>query len=391
MMRKQKSNYYKLFPVAPIMDGGRRGYSTSASSSVALLTNVTAKLNKVRTVSSMGSDDVYVVGNGGVILKGLNGSNMTQMTISGFNSNLYDIAISNGISLAVGQAGQIVKYNGTNWVPVNNMEALALNATDMIGASGTGYGVGKNGMIAKTEDAGYTWTKIDTKKTQSLYGVAFRDNVNGVAVGDNGAIMRTVNGGLDYFKATVNKPSGLIANLKAVQWVNDKLGFIAGAGGMVLKTIDGGVNWTTETTGSTSDFTSVYFPDKQVGYAVGSNKAIYKAQLNIGTGVYAWTATPELDPAASAFNLNSVYFVDREIGYVSGTGGRLYKTINGGDSWVKDANVSTSAGSNNIGKIIPVDRTNFFVAGAGTTLTHVNDEKDQYSVKLWYDELGRVV
>jgi peptide deformylase len=37
------------------------------------------------------------------------------------------------------------------------------------------------------------------------------------------------------------------------------------------------------------------------------------------------------------------------------------------------------------------DRNNLVITGTGSSVTHLNDETDQYSGKFWYDELGRLV
>ena len=92
----------------------------------------------------------------------------------------------------------VLKYNSTDgWVNKTDMEALVLFATDMLDES-TGYAVGKNGTVVKTNDAGYHWINQNAATTKNLNAVDFIDENTGVAVGNNGIIIKTINGGATY-------------------------------------------------------------------------------------------------------------------------------------------------------------------------------------------------
>jgi len=106
------------------------------------------------------------------------------------------------------------------------------------------------------------------------------------------------------------------------------VGYVAG-GGPILKTINGGESWTALSSGTTNGFSSVFFPDPNKGYAVGTR--------NIGNMGYA-TIIKTTDAGASwdvlnyvpGFGLISVYFTDANTGYAVGMIGTIIKTEDGG-------------------------------------------------------------
>lgn len=51
---------------------------------------------------------------------------------------------------------------------------------------------------------------------------------------------------------------------------------MAGAKNLVLKTKDGGTTWSSLSVGADYNLTSVFFPDRNMGYAVGGDGAIFK-------------------------------------------------------------------------------------------------------------------
>lgn len=112
-------------------------------------------------------------------------------------------------------------------------------------------------------------------------------------------------------------------------FVSDSIGYAVGkngqTGGIILKTTDGGENW--DSTAFNNPIFSIYFPDKDTGYANTYNK-IYKTV----DGGNNWTALTYNFPGG--FNGKGLFFVDSEIGYYgNGDGFTIYKTMDGGSSW----------------------------------------------------------
>ncbi len=223
----------------------------------------------------------------------------------------------------------------------------------------TGYVVGHNGAILKTNDAGQTWTLENSGTAYTLTAVDFPvDAQTGFAVGWYGTILKT----LDSGETWDTMPSGTSENLYAIQFPADTdTGYAAGEGGTILKTIDGGAQWTAVFTGTTEWFTSLCFPvDCQTGYVVGSNGCALKTT----DGGVNW-----LSQTISADEwFESVCFpTGTDIGYASGYNCVLYKTVNGGETWV-DMNPTETNRYACWHVVFFVDDQVGFIAGTGSDI-----------------------
>jgi hypothetical protein len=101
-----------------------------------------------------------------------------------------------------------------------------------------------------------------------------------------------------------------------------------GVDGTVLKTTDGGTNWSSQTIGRIQ-LNSVYFTDKNTGWAVGVDGII----LNTTNGGIDWTFQ-----TYGADYLSSIYFTDKNTGWIVGDYGTILKTTNGGITFVAGDN-----------------------------------------------------
>jgi RHS repeat-associated protein len=373
-----------------VSTGGEIWFTSSGAGSWTLSTS-SAGLKK----ASFGGGEFYVAGQAGTLMKTSTGTSWTSLT-SGTTEQINGLSFVGSTAVGVCNMGKIIRSvnvgpGATAFACVTNVDAEILYASDMVDGS-IGYAVGKDGSVVKTSNGGITWVDLNAPTTKTLRGVDFIDANNGVAVGDNGTIIRTTTGGADNFnKSTGSVPSNL--NFKDVQMLNSSLGFAVGANasgnGVVYKTSDGGANWTLEHTasGSNSGFNSVYFTDRTFGFAVGDNGTVYKAALS--GSVYSFTQVTDPDFGTKKFN--DVHFVDYTIGYIVGDNGVVLKTIGGGGSntWEDDNSLLNT--TDDLLSMSFNDRNNLVITGTGSSVTHLNDETDQYSSKFWYDELGRVV
>ena len=94
---------------------------------------------------------------------------------------------------------------------------------------------------------------------------------------------------------------------------------------IILKTINGGATWDTLRSRTNTVLNSVFFTDSNTGYAVGENGIIIKTT----NGGKNWDT---LESGTTAI-LYSVYFTNANTGYVVGDNGTISKTINGGLTW----------------------------------------------------------
>ena len=93
-------------------------------------------------------------------------------------------------------------------------------------------------------------------------------------VGSTGTILKTTNGGTDWtFQAKDTLPF-----LNSVYFTDKDNGYAVGYNGSIMKTINGGTLWTLQMSGTTSYFSSVFFTGVNTGYAVGQNGVILKTE-----------------------------------------------------------------------------------------------------------------
>ncbi|GAL85765.1 RHS repeat-associated core domain-containing protein [Sporocytophaga myxococcoides] len=344
--------------------------------------------------------DFYVAGDEGRIFKSSNGAGWTSVN-SGMTESIKGLSVSGTTGLGVGVSGKIIRSTtagtaGVSFGSVSNVDAQILYATDMVSPV-IGYAVGKDGAAAKTSNGGLTWSDLNSSTRRTLRSVDFIDANKGIAVGDAGAagttgtIIRTVNGGTDNFTASVSvSPAATNVSFKDVQYVNENLAFAVGANasnqGVIYKSVNGGANWTQESVSGASGLNAVHFVDASFGFAAGDGGSLFKASLSGST--YTWTKIT--DATLGSNNFRDVHFVDYKTGYLIGDGGVILKTIEGGiaTTWV---NRSISGNTNTLLSMTFSDRTNLVISGNSSTVLKMDDERDMYSSKMWYDELGRII
>jgi photosystem II stability/assembly factor-like uncharacterized protein len=126
-------------------------------------------------------------------------------------------------------------------------------------------------------------------------------------------------------------PAGLDnnADLRAMEFINPNIGYIAGLKGIILKTIDGGYHWElVHYTGSISDeFTDVSLSDPDNAYVIGKNDWIIRT--------YDGGATWDTLFTQAGFTFTDIDFLNPDTGYIFGGSGEKYlKTTNGGYTWL---------------------------------------------------------
>jgi photosystem II stability/assembly factor-like uncharacterized protein len=162
-----------------------------------------------------------------------------------------DNATDNGVLYVTsyGIADQWDKVDGTG-VPAAapRFRSLSFPVNDL-----TGWVVGDGGTIYKVTATAtavppitytYTWTNQTPGAgvtTANLYAVSFVDNNLGYAVGDGGVVIKTTNGGTNWTRIS-SGTAGI--NINAVSITDDGLrGLAVGDAGAVFRTTNGGLNW----------------------------------------------------------------------------------------------------------------------------------------------------
>jgi len=116
--------------------------------------------------------------------------------------------------------------------------------------------------------------------------------------------------------------------LNSVFFPDANIGYAVGNYGTIVKTTNGGTDWDIESSGTTYNLTSVFFSDANTGYAVGNNGIILKTN----DGGSSWYPLS----SGTVYGLTSVYFINASTGFVAGgnfMSGFILKTTDGGGSW----------------------------------------------------------
>jgi photosystem II stability/assembly factor-like uncharacterized protein len=104
--------------------------------------------------------------------------------------------------------------------------------------SQTGFVVGDDGNIVKTEDAGQSWENIYSGVVEELWDIEFIDRETGFVVGDFGRILKTEDGGVRWRKTN----SGTQEDIYSIAFLNESEGWVGTESGMRY-TKDGGETW----------------------------------------------------------------------------------------------------------------------------------------------------
>ena len=206
----------------------------------------------------------------------------------------------------------------------------------------TGFIVGYNGEIYKTNNAGKTWQKQNSGTKSHLQSVFFLDENIGFAssgwgcfdVGCNGCVfLKTTNGGEKWTKEFVDD-YWAIQNLHFFDNQNGLAIFFTPQGSLakpntkysyIAKTSNGGDSWDIidlEIYYSTNKF---YCFDNIV-YIVGANQKIFKSKDQGNSWETIHT------PIETWYSVRNIHFINENIGFIDGIS-NFYKTVDGGLNW----------------------------------------------------------
>ncbi len=133
---------------------------------------------------------------------------------------------------------------GATWKLVGGYTLTALATPD----ANTFWGVGANGLIVKTIDAGQTWTAVNVSGNPALNDVVARDAQTALAVGNNGVLIATTDG-TNWRSRTTGTSLPLISvstsDFRTILAVGAAHGTPENFS--VLTSTDGGLTWSTRT------------------------------------------------------------------------------------------------------------------------------------------------
>ena len=302
-------------------------------------------------------DTGVAVGDFGTILRTTDGGETWTDVDSPLNRDIRDVWFSDAQNgYAVGENGVYRTTDG----------GLTWDAETVVGLSGltgvSGFGadvsvVGNSTVIARSADAGTTWTLQHSGSSGHLRDVRYADATTAVAVGSpswrttdgggtwaeievggsaisfgtaekgiiagsGGAVSRTTDAGATW-EAVLPRPQPERI-LNGVHFVDGDHAWAVGNVGTVHHSADGGLTWSQQDPGVTVTLEDVHFVSATTGTIVG-----FAVILRTTDGGATWT--PQTHPAAG--NLRAVSFSDENNGTVVGDGGTILRTTDGGDTW----------------------------------------------------------
>ncbi|MDP3581868.1 MAG: YCF48-related protein, partial [Ignavibacteria bacterium] len=147
--------------------------------------------------------------------------------------------------------------------------------------------------------------------------IYFKDENNGFAFGNN--VFKTSNGGMKWDTVlTIN------SYIRSAAVIEENIWFVYGNAG-VYKSTDNGNNWVWIPVEGIEQLFSIFFIDKQKGWAVTLQGTLFKSV----DGGNTW----EKQNLVKRFGRQAVYFTDENNGWICGDGGYFFHTENGGDTW----------------------------------------------------------
>jgi peptide/nickel transport system permease protein len=247
-----------------------------------------------------------------------------------------------------------------------------------------GWAVGDNGTILHTSEGGkrssapgapFTWVAQNSNTDQRLTDVVFLESetaLTGWAVGDNGVVIRSDDGGASWQTQSTPIDTGL----SSVGFADERTGWAVGEAGTILATNDGGNSWVVRNSGTEEDLNAVAFADSLNVWAVGKSGSV----LRSSNGGAAWA--PLNVSAAEGIDLNDLVFGSADAGMIVGSGGTILSTADGGASWTV-REIALTAREN--GEIVdkgtvgdPVVDVNLTVSSSGTVRAWITTKETSW-------------
>jgi serine/threonine-protein kinase len=234
--------------------------------------------------------------------------------LSGINRNINSIHFADGVfAAAVGDSGSIISSTdgGINWRKKNFNRLVSLSEiycfprgkSIIVGDSSsiyystnyldtliqipmepgytffnikfldnnTGFITGNKGLILKTTNGGFNWSKVITNSNEIIFDIAFFNSHKGFAVGWNGLLLETNNGGDTWqsFKSQLTDNY-----LKSIDVNSSGYGLIVGEDGIILFTSNSGDTWDKIDMKSSGGFQKVKYISYEYAIIIGSRGVI---------------------------------------------------------------------------------------------------------------------
>lgn len=226
--------------------------------------------------------------------------------------------------LIVGNNGLIAKTDdkGRSWKKINSNSNASFGSV-YFDERGRGIIICGNTVLT-SDDNGESWTILNTNSTEGICHVNFLDHEKGWAVGHSGLMLKTEDNGKNWSQIS----KGTKKMLLTVSFADVKHGWCAGKEGTIVYTDNGGDSWTVQESGIQTSIRSVLCTGRDKCIAVGDSGLIL---ITVDSG-----ATWNVYPKFSEHGLREIFCVkNSDTAYIAGENGTILKSVNGGLNWIQ--------------------------------------------------------
>ncbi|HPF34832.1 MAG TPA: YCF48-related protein [Candidatus Krumholzibacteria bacterium] len=262
----------------------------------------------LRGILMTSSNNSWFAGSDGSVIVTVDfGATWATRGVGDPSAHLTDIfSRSSGLGFVVGPQGRFFYSEdlGQTWDarPVPGGPDLLCGLCPFSGGSSM-LAAGAGGFVAKTSDAGMTWTQYPTGAVEDIRDVTPSGDAY-LAVGQGGLILRSTDLGETWTRIPSPTTAGLNAVLPSAQFYGHILA--CGDGGAMIKSTDNGLTWGVQDTPVTADLNGLESYGNHVWLAVGAGGVILRTTdgggVTVGVEDQAPPATAvsvtELLPAA---------------------------------------------------------------------------------------------
>jgi photosystem II stability/assembly factor-like uncharacterized protein len=232
------------------------------------------------TVSALGT---FAVGRevGGTVMRTSNGTTWTR-DIFGFQSELTSIASTATEVWAVGDAGAMLRYDGSPWTPQSSGRNAPLRAVSAADASNV-WAAGASGTLLRYSADTRAWSPVTLpgQPPPTMYGVAAVSASEAYAVGSGGALFKW--NGTSWGALS----SGTGSDLYAVCAPAPGRAIVVGSSGLVLRVQ--GSTVTASSGGTASPLRALWCPSASEQWAAGDSGIVVR---DTGTGFAPFASQP---------------------------------------------------------------------------------------------------
>jgi photosystem II stability/assembly factor-like uncharacterized protein len=223
--------------------------------------------------------------------------------------------------------------------------------------------VGQQGEIFTTTDDGVTWTVQQSPTQRDLYQVQFVNATTGWTVGDDG-VFGTTDGGRTWTQQTADIDGS------ALFFLNAERGWAVGSSGRILATTNGGRTWTRQTSGLVNNIRAVQFVDERTGFALGN----FDGLIGTTDGGATWRQVLDRESAELRSSRGTGFtFVSPTLGFITCEDGSLLSTQDGGRTWSRQRLRPENVSGNDLQKIVFVNATTGWVLAENNSVFGTTD------------------